>query len=287
LVVDDCSPDASIDIVIRLMSKDERIKLLRHERNKGLGGARNTGIEAAKGEWLSFIDSDDFISPEMIQALADASGNGDYDIINCGFDRVDEQGAFLSEHWTNVGEIDLRSPATNIFEVTNPGVCNKLIKRSLFTQNAIQFPEHMYYEDLATTPKLFAKGRKLKLIGGHYHKYLIRTDSITNESSDRHLLDHFRAFDEVKSFLHREGLLEKHRANFDQRVLNSVKFHAGNVARNSGDADSARIRQYLKLLLLLTRAYRKDDDELRSVAKEELLGALRSSSLSLSGQQIP
>ena len=72
ICVDDCSPDNSIKILEEYQAKDYRIKIFRHEKNKNLGAARNTGIQNAIGEYVWFVDSDDYIDTKACQILYDA-----------------------------------------------------------------------------------------------------------------------------------------------------------------------------------------------------------------------
>ncbi len=69
ICVDDCGTDGSMSVVERYAQQDSRIKILRHDKNKGLGAARNTGIEEAKGEYIFFLDSDDYILPDTLKNL--------------------------------------------------------------------------------------------------------------------------------------------------------------------------------------------------------------------------
>jgi len=69
ICVDDCSPDKSRDIVLKFQRKHDNLKLITHEENKCLGGARNTGINVAKGKYLWFVDSDDMIRPNCLKTL--------------------------------------------------------------------------------------------------------------------------------------------------------------------------------------------------------------------------
>ena len=66
LLIDDCSPDKSLEIAQNYAHNDPRIKILRYEKNRGLGGARNYGLEIATGKYVLFVDSDDFIELKIL-----------------------------------------------------------------------------------------------------------------------------------------------------------------------------------------------------------------------------
>lgn len=69
ICINDCGLDNSITLVKELQKKDSRIRLINHDENRGLGGARNTGIKAARGEYITFIDSDDYCDKTMLEKL--------------------------------------------------------------------------------------------------------------------------------------------------------------------------------------------------------------------------
>ena len=71
ICVDDCGTDNSIEIAQRFIEKDSRFKLVRHEHNRGLSAARNTGIDMATGEYIVFIDSDDWVEPTLLEKILD------------------------------------------------------------------------------------------------------------------------------------------------------------------------------------------------------------------------
>ena len=81
IIVDDCGSDGAIAIAGNYAKKDSRIKIIHHEKNKGLGGARNTGINVAIGEYLWFLDSDDYIAENSCQILYDYAKEKDLEII--------------------------------------------------------------------------------------------------------------------------------------------------------------------------------------------------------------
>ena len=96
IAVDDESPDNSIDILNEYQKKTEKLKIIR-QKNKGLGGARNTGIKEAAGEYLIFLDSDDYISPKMLSSLNEYLKKEDLDILAFDCERVTESGQTIEK----------------------------------------------------------------------------------------------------------------------------------------------------------------------------------------------
>lgn len=262
LCVDDASPDHSARIVQRLAREDGRIRLICHERNRGLGGARNSGILAARAPFVTGIDSDDFIAPEMVERLWQASEGGQADVVACGFRRVHADGSPAAPPYQpQPGQFRNDSQQLDIFEFLNPSFCNKIWRRSLFTDYDIFFPEHTYFEDLAVTPRLLSKARIIRVIEGDYYKYFVRPGSITRSFSSRHILDHFRIFDILDDFLEREGLKERYSEALRGRIRKSLAFHASEVIASSmAEQDK---QQYLRHCLMVQQGYLQLHDQLR------------------------
>lgn len=182
VVVDDCTPDASMEIVRRVASEPRyahrRIQMLRHEKNGGLSAARNTGVRHASGQYICFVDSDDTIPPEAMRTHVDA-------LVQTGADFTDgnmrvEGHADIFAHYTQWRHVEggdnvLRSYFTNM----HVSACNKLIRRSLLTDHDIYFVEGMLYEDVAWLLKLCNRAAAYVQIPADTYTYIIRDGSIT------------------------------------------------------------------------------------------------------------
>ena len=164
ICVDDCSTDNSYKIAKLHAIDDHRIKIIRHRKNLGLGGARNTGIHCAKGEYIASVDSDDYILPNMLEVLWKEAENSRFDIVCCGFEKVDLSANVLAKSSFADEVIVNTNNSINIFSKINPAFWNKLWRRSLFVENDIFFPEHCYFEDMPTMPRLMAKAINIKTI---------------------------------------------------------------------------------------------------------------------------
>ena len=136
------------------MAADSRIKLLSHERNFGQGGARNTGIAQASANYIANVDCDDWIDIDMIETLYTHSECETVDIVCCGWKRVSENGELLDVRGRPPARHINTHNTVNIFDVLNPAVWNKLIRKNLLLNNDIRFPHYLAFEDLATTPRI-------------------------------------------------------------------------------------------------------------------------------------
>ena len=98
IVVDDCSTDGSALTVRNFARNDSRIKLHSHSQNRGLGAGRNTGVNASLGDYLAFIDGDDFIAPNLLEHMIHSTERGRFDIVETGCHYVDRDDNII---WTD------------------------------------------------------------------------------------------------------------------------------------------------------------------------------------------
>jgi glycosyltransferase involved in cell wall biosynthesis len=272
LCVDDCSADRSAEILAQHQERDSRFRLIRHAANLGAGGARNTGIANALAPYLAFVDSDDFALPTMIDSLHRAARDGDHDIVVCGFFECDETGAILASITPGDRVVDMRQNEVDIFTLTNAAVWNKLWRRALFTSNAIAFPETVYYQDLATTPRLVFKARTIRFIDDECYCYMRNPASVVQTHSAKHILDHFEVFDLLRRFCLDEGVLDRCATDLARVIKASVLYHASNVRRLNPDDEPTR--RYLRRLLLLRDDYLTSIEVPNSLAVDELIGLI-------------
>ena len=214
ILVDDGSTDHSPQICDDYVKAYNFISVI-HKENGGLSEARNTGISHAKGEYVYFPDSDDWIEPDTFIALAEAIESQEFDIISFNREFVKgEEDAIVSE-----------PEVTQVFEGKDAfvqclkhsyitGFANdKIYRKSLFIDNNILFPKGKYYEDLGTNYKLFLSAKKVYATNQKYYHYLIdNPDSITQSWNEKKFSDMFGFYkdifysDFVRSQLNQEEL---------------------------------------------------------------------------------
>ena len=153
ICVNDCSPDNLRDIVIKYQQIHPNLILIDHEVNKRQGGARNTGLNVAKGEYIWFVDPDDYIKPNVIKHLFDLCKKNNLDILQFNYDRVSFSGEFQ-----NKKEIVKKSSVLNGIEFTKTlgndflnqydlSGWSRIIKTVFLRNNDIQFIENTIFED--------------------------------------------------------------------------------------------------------------------------------------------
>ena len=181
IVVIDGSTDGSEAIARRLQEENPGKITVINQENKGLGGARNTGIINARGKYLLFVDSDDYIEKELLADATKIIESENSDIVFFDFNYVDENGAFLEcgkAIPTGNSEFSAMPEALTAW----PCAWNKLYKKELFTENDIFYPDRLWFEDLATTPRLLCETNKISYIEKPYYNYVQRSDSIMADS---------------------------------------------------------------------------------------------------------
>lgn len=182
ILVNDGSPDRCGEICDNFAARDNRIKVI-HKQNGGLSDARNMGVENAKGEYISFIDSDDYIHPEYYEFLAYLLKKYDADISQCDYELVYEESLILKDkRKDNYKEMAYEGSLNILNNLYNDNygktvmVWNKLYKKELFKD--LTFPVGKIHEDELTTYKILFRANRLVISDRIMYYYLQRTTSI-------------------------------------------------------------------------------------------------------------
>lgn len=195
ILVDDGSPDKCGEICENYAKGDSRIKVI-HKKNGGLSSARNAGLEIASGEYVCFIDSDDYIAENFVEELYTASDKNDADISQCGYLQFSGEETFhIQEMERKFKILKGEELIHSIYTEGIPAVviCNKLFKRELFKN--IRFPDGKIHEDEAVIHELYYVAKKKIVINLPLYYYVSRNDSITKSKIDIKRLDTFDALE--------------------------------------------------------------------------------------------
>lgn len=207
ILVDDGSPDRCGEICDQLAKEDGRIKVV-HKTNGGLSSARNAGLEIATGDYIGFIDSDDYILPSMYEKLYDALIRDHSDIGICNYAYVNELTNEIDPSETSPIKTEVlnQNEAYQKLNPMRPGysfyviACNKLYKRSLFDQ--VRFKDGHIHEDEYIVHHLFALAERISTIDDVLYMYIQRAGSITNSKNAGKSLDAvYSLYDRYSFFL--------------------------------------------------------------------------------------
>lgn len=206
ILVDDGSDDSCPAICDEYAGQDSRVSVI-HQKNAGLSGARNAGIEQAKGEYLSFVDSDDYLSPEFLERLYAACVETGSDISVCRWEYV--KGGAIPEK--GKGETHIFTGREMLANLYIPDgayfvvAWNKLYKRELF--DTIRYPLGRIHEDEATTYRIYHQVRQAAYVDKSLYGYFVAPSSITRGFNPRRL-DWVKAGAERVDFFEENGYKE-------------------------------------------------------------------------------
>ena len=232
ICVDDCGQDNSMNIVEEYARKDSRIKIIHHDRNRGLGGARNTGLENATGEYIFFVDSDDWIETNCVDIVTNK-------LIETKLDTV----FFKADvFWQNAKK---RTPIwyqryamfpQGMFNIDVDRICdlphyswNKGYRRQFLIDNNIRWSENIIYEDIEFFFKVYTKSPLTYMISAPLYIYRRREDSIIGQCYGQliHAEDLYIITKNVKDYLTENNLMDKYYKSFLNLVLNNLNNYNG------------------------------------------------------------
>ena len=189
ILVDDGSPDGCPEMCDIWAEKDDRISVI-HQENQGLSAARNAGINAAVGSYLTFVDSDDWISPYMLENLFSLIRNNNADISVCGLLKTSQE--TVPFHKTE-GKTQLysRDEFMDIILKINSNrtihyACGKLFKKEVLDSR--HFPVGMLNEDVEGTFKAVMRSERIVETSAAYYFYFCNSESITRERFGKNYL---------------------------------------------------------------------------------------------------
>lgn len=236
ILVDDGSPDSCPAICDEYARKDNRIRVI-HKPNGGLSDARNAGIDIAQGDYFGFVDSDDWIEPDMYQTMIAALEQHDADMVACGITQERETGE-ITGYWPALTEdkvygrqdfIDHFYP--DVRRDILPAAWNKVYKRHLF--QTIRYPKGKIYEDAFIQLKLYDCCEKIVVCHKSFYHYIYdRGGSIQNDNySLRRLhliefnLEQYQFFVNLGNKIQQQYVLASYLNRYMQNHLSIYIFH--------------------------------------------------------------
>lgn len=190
IVVNDGSTDNSGDIAKQYADKYSNVTLIEQE-NQGLSGARNTGIRLAIGKYIQFVDSDDYLEPNVLKALIDKMDADNLDILRFNYQNVNEQYVVYEPYKEHKPFVDYRDEIcdglTFLTERLGYGcyAWQFVIKANLLYSEANLFMKGIYFEDIQWTPRVLVQSKRVTSVNLMVYDYLLRPDSITNSISEK------------------------------------------------------------------------------------------------------
>lgn len=251
ILVDDGSQDHCGHICDEYAKRDSRIKVI-HQKNGGLSAARNTGMDIATGDYIAFVDSDDYISLNMYQNMIHILEDKDLDIVCCGNYRVIGNTVYGNEGSGVLKIFDRNEIVYKSLLDYKVAAWNKVYKYDVTKD--VRFPVGRKFEDTATSYLFFSKSKKVGVIDRPYYYYFKNISSITQTS--------FKAqdrYDFVKGYIERLEFAEKNNIKCIDEckslLLKSVLSCLTAVYSSTNDEND----KIFRMLKLLIEKYRNKD----------------------------
>lgn len=241
IVINDCSPDNSKEILKEYEKKyKDKVKVFHNKTNKGIGYNRNYGIKKATGEYIGFVDSDDWVNETMYDKLYKKAKEDNLDLVLCNFHKMLEKENDLEE---------IASSEISYFKNTNlkqtPNLLldvelapwNKLYKKELIKE--ITFPENLKYEDTIFVLKAMARSKKIGMVDEKLNYYLVRSKSETTVMNkkvydilkvSKMMIDELKSHDyynDVKDYVEAMTIRNLFRYTLQQRYQKNKKLANG------------------------------------------------------------
>ncbi len=241
ICVDDGSTDHSLDILKEYQKRDERIRIVT-QNNAGPGIARNTGLKRARGEYLAFLDADDFYEPTMLDAMYSEATKSDLDITVCDYDLFHSKNANFtraipseSAELLQPGEIVSKNLyPERIFQITDTYVWNKLFKKSFVTEKGLQFPTDVkIFEDAFFVGTALSLANRIGKVEGLHAHHRVYSEQGRNKLFRKYYTRVPEIYVGLKSFLMHHGVylplkksFELHAASRCYKVYNILSADA-------------------------------------------------------------
>ncbi|UOQ57690.1 CDP-glycerol glycerophosphotransferase family protein [Leucobacter allii] len=253
VVVDDGSPDGSYAIARRYARRDPRVQIVR-QANGGLSAARNTGVAHARGEFLAFLDSDDFVDRHAYSDAMEALADSGSDFAVMPYRREKNGGFPPAAPWIrSAHSVDRLGTTLDEFPdiMVNAVAWSKVYRRSFWDAHGFAFPVGLLYEDQALSMAAYAAARRFDVLSRVSLNWRIRGDqsSISQQvTTARNIADHAVAVRDSIAELRRFG----HEDAVRERVLQIMNNNLGEFLPNIRQMDEAAWEQFRTFLSLLT-----------------------------------
>jgi glycosyltransferase involved in cell wall biosynthesis len=231
ICVDDGSTDKSLDILNEYQSKEPRLIVLQQD-HAGAGEARNLGIKFSKGDYLQFLDSDDYFEPTMLEELYNHARAYGSDLVVCSSRKVDETGNIIESQNPNspinLSKVPLEQPfcwkdyKEDIFSLITPVPWNKLYKKELITDNNIKFPRLNICEDVTFVHSCVVSARKIVVFNEELINYRYNRPNSMATYRTKYTIDIVYSCKHLKDFLIKKGLYTELETAFIKAFKNHI-----------------------------------------------------------------
>lgn len=233
ILVDDGSTDGESGAICdRYAQENPELISVIHKENGGLGDARNVGESYAQGEYVLFVDSDDYLAEDTLFKLKVAADEYKCDIITFGY-VFDTDGKLSEPQLENLPERTIFCMDENKrLMLSSPNACFRIWRRTFLAETGIKYPGRVWYEDIRTTMKLLALAKSVVYLPETFYRYVIREGSIMNNKNLGRNGEIIDAMDDLIAWYKENGLYEQYEEELCAlTVLNVLHFATVRVVK--------------------------------------------------------
>jgi glycosyltransferase involved in cell wall biosynthesis len=254
IVVNDGSSDGS-QAIIEYYAKNHPEKILAFNKtNGGLSDARNFGLQHAKGDFIGFIDSDDYAELDLYQNMYELAQKNGSDLVLCDLEYVYEDGR--SPILMKGYESKLGRPIQQSVFLAPLFAWNKLYKRDFFLNSGLTFPKGLWYEDIPVTVPLFAMAQNIQYLNQVGVHYLQRSSSIMGSTDHPKMHDIFNIIESLYTWFEEKDLLTLYNEELEYLFIEHLLLYGSFRFLRSNDA--ALMRNAFSLIQKYFKNYRKN-----------------------------
>lgn len=221
IAVDDCSSDRSLEILRAYEAAfPERVRVIASPENRRQGGAKNLGLAAARGEWIGFLDSDDWAAPDMYEKLLARAQETGADVVGCDYHITDTHSAATGRVVVNntQDQTGVLDDARYASLVLRPGsMVVKIYRRSVIEENRLSFPEGVFYEDNCAAPVWLLHFRHFEKVDEPLYAYYQHAVSTVHQISREKCEDRLLTGQMLLREFRERGLYERFREPLEYR----------------------------------------------------------------------
>lgn len=208
LFIDDCSTDGSYALLQECAKKDSRISVFQNARNLGAGKTRNVGIDIAKGQYLSFLDADDYIAQDFYKLLYEKAQSESFDIVKGTLNAIDKNGN--PQKWPNLNRMfhDENKKHLPLYCKFTYEHVTAIFKRELFQNNQIRYGEKLAGEDNILLLKLCLNNPSFALEENAIYYHIIHSSSLEQRGGLQQWLDTLEGLEERIRILKTRGIID-------------------------------------------------------------------------------
>lgn len=249
IAVDDCSTDNSLEILREYEAKHPwNMTVIISEKNGHQGAAKNKGLRVAKGEWIGFVDSDDFVAPDMYEKLLFRAEETGADVVGCDMQIVyghsfEGGQTVASSRDAQVGELNLSQKQSLVLD--GGSLCTKIYKRDRIIGDGLYFPENIFYEDNAMSNSYLVMAKHFEYVKEPLYYYYQHSTSTVHTVTKRRCEDRCVASRIMMEEAKNRGYYEELKEELDYKFI--MLFYLNTLFSYVREGDSLDIK-FIKCL---------------------------------------